>query len=123
MSMTLRQKSGVVSMNGMPRSQPALLTRIVASPSDFTTASGRAATALRSVTSTAKAADRPPLALISSVVAFAVSPLRSTVATAAPWVASWRAMAFPMPDPAPVTTAVLPVRSITCLSLIVARCS
>src|SRR3954463_10805199 len=57
--------------------------------------------------STATAVAEPPAARISSVTALAPSRLRSATTVCAPSAARRRAVAAPMPDAAPVTTAIL----------------
>src|SRR5207302_1690029 len=59
-------------------------------------------------TSARYAAARPPERAMSSLVSFAAASSRSSAATAAPRAAIICAIARPMPEPAPVTTAMRP---------------
>ncbi len=68
-----------------------------------------AATDARSVTSTAYQLAEPP---ISVATASAAGPSRSVTTTIAPWAAVTRAMARPMPAPAPVTMVTLSCKRI-----------
>src|SRR5882757_5537150 len=65
-------------------------------------------TCSRSATFAATAIAVPPPAVISSAAVLAASGSRSSTATAAPSRANSAAAARPIPEPAPVTTAVLP---------------
>ena len=83
---------------------PALLTRM-SSPGSR---AAREMTAAVSLTSTQASSALPPAALMAATVADPWGSSRSTTQTDAPWAAKQRAMASPMPDPAPVTSAVFP---------------
>src|SRR5581483_6239854 len=61
---------------------------------------------------------RPPSSAIISTVSRAVASLRSTTATDAPSCANSRAVALPMPAPAPVISATLPASRIALLLLL-----
>src|SRR6187402_1060471 len=87
---------------------PALLTRMSTRPSRRSTSSNAAATARALDTSQGTAWVPAP---IDEATAPAATASRSRIATRAPWRAKRRAIASPMPEPAPVTTAVLPERS------------
>ena len=67
-----------------------------------------ARTASASLTSAPAKSAFPPAALIASTAPEPPGWSRSTTQTAAPCRAKQRAIASPMPDPAPVTRAVLP---------------
>jgi hypothetical protein len=61
--------------------------------------------------------DRPPAAVISSATALAPSALTSVTATFAPSSANTRAVARPIPEAAPVTSAVNPfTERLSCLN-------
>src|SRR5208337_2075772 len=64
-----------------------------------------------SVTSPTRLAAVPPAAWISSTTAFTLTSLMSVTRTAAPLAASRRAIACPIPEPAPVTIAERPPTS------------
>src|SRR5664280_13906 len=89
---------------------PALLCRTSTWPSCANTLSASASTALGSETSSAWATALPPAASIARATSSAVPPLRSATWTLAPCRASRSAVARPMPEPPPVTTATLPCR-------------
>jgi len=63
-----------------------------------------------SVTFMATAKASPPLALISFAVAVAASRLRSAMTGVPPSAARRSAISLPMPEAAPVTMAILPVK-------------
>ncbi|MCO4699491.1 hypothetical protein LRR80_05587 [Streptomyces sp. RO-S4] len=93
-----------VSSNGLEREIPALFTTRSTPPKASTAAWNAAAICSSSVTSTvtATALSGPPS---SCATRAAFSPCRSATTTHAPSAASRRAMAFPIPLPAPVTSA------------------
>ena len=72
------------------------------------------ATSSSCMTSASIATALPPAFSIARTVATLSSALRPAQATAAPSLAKRSAVARPMPEPAPVTTAVLP-SSLICL--------
>src|SRR5690242_14247113 len=76
--------------------------------------------AAASVTSVSIENASPPAALMSRAVSLARSPMRSTHATRAPSAASRFAVAAPMPDPAPVTSATFP-RILPAMTLLAAE--
>src|SRR5215469_386532 len=88
---------------------PALLNAMSIRPKALSVASYIAATSFSAVTSAWM--NRPPT---SSAAALPVSLSRSTTATLAPSAASRRAVASPMPLPAPVTTATRSSRRCVC---------
>ena len=104
----LRDCSGVWANPPMP----ATLHRLVMWPSSSRACETAPATASSAVTSHSSAMARPPASvasrLISAATASTASAARSRQATAAPSAARRRAVARPMPDPAPVTTATRP---------------
>src|SRR4029079_12717685 len=89
---------------------PALLTRMSTRPFD-PSASNRAPTASASATSQVSAEARAPSPVMSATVGAGGAASRSPATTAAPRRANTRAIAAPIPEPAPVITAVLPCRS------------
>src|SRR5881396_1995591 len=99
------QNGGVVSTNGIGRSQPALLTRTWTVPQRATTLATMPATAAASVMSTRHAAAAPPSFSIARATSAPPASFRSAIATRAPSRASAVAMARPIPLAAPVTIA------------------
>ena len=101
------QSSNVVSPSEPARVMPALLTSRSTPPKASTAAFTASATAVSSVTSATTPAARsgPPSSAATSPT-FASS--RSAMTTLAPSAASARAVARPMPEAAPVTTAIRP---------------
>ncbi len=103
MSMTSSHESKSISAQlrrGILR--PALLQSTSRRPAHSTIAPAVAATASRSRTSAGNICASPPLETISSAIAASASALRPVSATRQPSRANRRAMAAPMPDPAPV---------------------
>src|SRR5690348_1932213 len=102
-SKTVRSSSSLDSSNGArPSARPALLIRMSTPPSSPTAAATKRSQLAGSVTSSSRA---------TSVSRR--STLRAPPATRTPASASIRAVERPKPDEAPVTIAVLPVRSTT----------
>src|SRR5437588_10655275 len=102
-SKTLRSSSSLDSSNGArPSARPALLIRMSTPPSSPTAAATKRSQLAGSVTSSSRATS------VSSR-----STRRAPPATRTPASASIRAVDRPKPDEAPVTIAVLPVRSTT----------
>ncbi len=89
---------------------PALLTRMSSGPVQART---KAATVDRSLRSSAptRTSWLPVLSLISAATRSPLEVSRTASVTDAPATASARAVSTPIPDEAPVTTAVLPDRS------------
>ena len=90
---------------------PAMLQRLVMMPSSSVLRATDVATACSSVTSHCRARALPPLSAASSFIFSATAATASSMsrqATAAPSAARRRAVARPMPDAAPVTTATRP---------------
>src|SRR6266545_60886 len=105
----LRSQSSSVASTTDPRLfTPALLYRMSTRWYSLRICSKALVTCSRSATLAATASAVPPEAAICSAASLAASALRSTTATAAPSRANRAAAARPMPEPAPVTTAVLP---------------
>src|SRR6266404_4830805 len=105
-----KSASDVVSM--VPTwAMPALLTRMDSGPAPDSAASKAAFTSAASETSQRIATALPPAARMASAVARACSSWISRTATRAPCLANSWQMAWPMPEPPPVTMAVLPLRS------------
>ncbi len=102
--------SSVMSMNGMAREVPALLTTISTGPKAVSTAPCMALMASPSRISQAWAEIRAPgtAASISALASSSTSPRRATMATWAPELANSRAMALPRPRLPPVIRAVRP---------------
>ena len=100
--------SGSSISGNVGKKMPAAGTTMSMRPKADTTASATARTDARSRTSARCAMARDPRV---STVACALSSAMSTTHTAAPASCNRRAMARPRPEPAPVTTAVLPERS------------
>ena len=92
------------------RAMPALLTRMETRPRVSATSSATSRQAARSVTSSLKPRALPPAVPISAATLLAASPSMSSTARLAPSRAKPAAMARPMPEPAPVTTAMWPCR-------------
>lgn len=96
------------SLIGGRRLIPALLTRMSGSPNTPAACSAAARTPSRVLRSALTHAARQPSAVNSSTVAASSASLRATITTLAPARASAPAMALPMPELPPVTTAVRP---------------
>src|SRR5207237_5877066 len=92
---------------------PAELTRMSMPPGRAAISEASRLKAPPSATSSAWPVAPPP---ISDATFSAASPSRSMTATRAPVLARARQLAAPMPLPPPVTSAILPVRSIVILS-------
>src|SRR5438552_1693056 len=97
---------------------PAELTRISMPPARAVISEASRLKASPSATSSAWPVAPPP---ISDATFAAASPSRSMTATRAPDLARARQLAAPMPLPPPVTSAILPVRSIVILSSSLSR--
>ena len=98
---TVASSSAVDSVNGArPRASPALLKRMSIPPTASTAASTNARLDASSVTSSGRATS-----------ASTFSTRRAPPTTRTPASRSCRTVAAPIPDDAPVTTAVLPFRS------------
>src|ERR1700729_715238 len=102
------QSSSVASITDPALFTPALLYNTSTWRYSLRICSKALVTCSRSATLATMGSAVPPEAAISPAVSLAASALRSTTATAAPSRANRTAAARPMPDPAPVTTAVLP---------------
>src|SRR5260370_18739290 len=100
---------GVMSVKEMNSSRPALVTTISTGPRSCRTRVRASSTARRSETSAPIPSACAPLPRSWSGVRSAASPSRSRTATRCPLLASRCAMACPMPDAAPVTTATRPI--------------
>src|SRR5206468_2078234 len=85
---------------------------IPSGPSSRTLAATARSTSSHRLTSPSTNVVRPPVAAIAATVSLPPSGRRSMTATAAPWDASARAIARPIPEPPPVTRA-LPPRRVT----------
>ena len=112
LSRTERQCSPVSRSvgTGMPL-PPANAARTSTGPSCASTTPRIAAIAASFVQSAATPIARPPSVVIDSTVASIAAWSRPTTATSAPFTASARLVAAPMPRDPPVTTATLPARS------------
>src|SRR4051794_2426209 len=101
-----------MSSAGLALAMPAALTASVSVPSSAPVRATASPTASELVTSAATAMLRLPAAAMRSAVLASPSSVRlSSSATSAPHWASPMAMRWPMPLPAPVTSATLPARS------------
>ena len=87
---------------------PAEFTKISTRPKDSRVLACNASIDDRSSTSTVSASDRRPAALMSAVVCSTSDVRREAAITSAPAFASPSAIARPMPDVPPSTTAVFP---------------
>ena len=99
----------------LSRKTPALLTRMSTRPHALSARAAISETCSKSATSAGSAIAVPPPARISSTTLMALSkggPPRSLTTTFAPRAASPRACERPRPEPAPVTMATLPSKSI-----------
>ena len=105
------QSFTVVSNNGFDNDSPALFTTRSTPPNARFAAANMSATPCSSDTSarTATAMSGPPS---SSATACALSRFRSAITTHPPSAAIRVAMAFPIPEPAPVTTATRVARAL-----------
>jgi hypothetical protein len=103
--------SRVSSSVSPPQAIPALLNIRSSRPAPSTTASTAAATAVASVTSRVADVAVPGPSRLSAVRAAAV-PSTSVQTTSAPAATRARHNAAPMPEPAPVTIACLPLKFI-----------
>src|SRR5262245_50107136 len=88
---------------------PAEFTRVVRPPRQAALSPTIRSTAVSLVTSTCPAHAMPPTFSMIRAVSWAAAPTRSTHATRAPSAARRSAVACPMPEPAPVTSAIFPV--------------
>src|SRR6266567_3376424 len=98
----------LISASLAMRRMPALLTRISSLPRVWTSASTARCTAAMSVTSAAAIAPARFISRTRSAVASAARPSMSITPTSQPSCAKRSAMPRPIPEPAPVTIAVLP---------------
>ncbi len=107
----MSQSASVVSSRLRDSDSPALLTTRSTPPKARAASAIEAATAAASVTSEATliATSGPP---ISAATFAAASPSRSATTTHAPSAARRRAIARPMPEPAPVTRATRAARAL-----------
>src|SRR5688572_11042290 len=96
---------------------PALFTRMSRRPSPARVRSTIAARSARRVTSVGTASARRPRSFTSAAVLSAPPWSSSATTTSAPRRASSRAMARPIPRPAPVTIATCPCSSMACSCL------
>ena len=106
--MVVSHTSSPSSLIGGRRLTPALLTRMSGSPNASTACSAAARTPARVLRSALVQAARQPSAVSSSTVAVSSASLRATITTLAPARARAVAMAWPMPELPPVTTATRP---------------
>ncbi len=106
-AMVRSQSSSVMSRTPPIVAIPALRWATCSGPSSAAMVFAAALFESGLVTSSSTAIAVPPLSVIPLAVASARAPSRSAHATPAPCRASTAAVAAPIPDPAPVTTAVL----------------
>jgi hypothetical protein len=103
-----RSQSSTLSSTAVPgRSVPALLNSTSSRPNCSTVLATMASTEAASATSTSMATAWPPPSLMAATVSSALRRRTSATATAAPSAAKRIALAAPMPEPAPVTIAIL----------------
>src|SRR5262245_1810869 len=93
----------IASRSALPGPMPALLTSTSSVPSSRSAWANIARTCPLSATSAVMANPRPPGSLLA--VVWAASPFTSLTTTRAPSSAKSMAMAWPIPEPAPVTSA------------------
>src|SRR5216683_2167556 len=105
---TRSNSSGVVSRTSPTPLIPALLKSTSIRLNRFTIRWASATAWASSVTSTCSAAALPFVFRIPATVAFAARRSMSATTTAAPSFANSRALAWPMPEPAPVIRQTLP---------------
>ena len=103
-----RHSSRLVSISAPRAATPALLTRTSSLPNALRVASITPAHPASAPTSWASASAMPPAAVMSSTTSAAGASAMSVSTTRAPSRASARALAAPIPEPAPVTIATLP---------------
>src|SRR6266404_6595661 len=116
--MILSQFSGEFCRNGSMRSMPAMLAMMSKAPLERAlTWSANESIEAASSRLSGMNSPRPPADLMSCNVALPVSSLTSPRYTVTPAAANCRAVARPIPEPQPVTTATLPVRSVACFQL------
>jgi hypothetical protein len=109
MAMVLSHSSGFRSSIGAQTPlMPALATTMSRPPKVETSVSMARRIWASSLVSAVSAIASPPAAAISSRVFATSLSVRLSAATFAPSAASASAVALPMPDPAPVTNAILP---------------
>src|ERR1039457_4251643 len=115
--MTCRHESSGYSPTGADAPPiPALLTAMRSGPSLPAAATERSANSW-SVTSPTRLAATPPARWFLATTVFAPTWLRSVTRPAAPLAASRRAIARPIPEPAPVTIAERPSTSYVAMYL------
>ena len=108
-AMTSSHCSSFITMNRLSLVSPALLTRMSSRPPSALIASS---TSLPTCSLLARSQGVTTTRSPSSTFnASSLSVCRPEIATVAPWACNLRAIAPPMPPVAPVTSAVLPVRS------------
>ena len=113
--MTRSSVSGVMSgHSGSPQTRPALLCTMSTPPCSASAAANIASSERGSVTSVRVNDAVPPTSCTSPTVSSPPTSSTSATTTRCPRFANASAVARPMPDPAPVTTATLP-RSSKCL--------
>lgn len=113
MSTRPRQSSSGRSATGPPpRKTPALLTATSRLPKRATVWSTSARTSSERDTSAVNAAAVPPSFPIRATVSSSGAAVRPAATTEAPSAAKASATARPMPEPAPVTRTVLPVKRV-----------
>lgn len=111
LSSIFRQRAAVSSPRASTGWIPALLTSAWRPPPQSATVSSRAWQAWSSVSSAANARARPPAASIAATTSSAAPGRRWCTATAAPASANRSAIPRPITPEAPVTQAIVPVRS------------
>ncbi|KAF1040252.1 MAG: hypothetical protein GAK34_03073 [Delftia tsuruhatensis] len=104
------QSSSVFSQTSPPAPTPALLNTKCGAPNCWRTSSARACIWAASDTSTRRASTRTPCPSNSAAALSSASCCTSTSTRFMPSFAPMRAHSRPKPEPAPVSTAVLPLK-------------
>src|SRR5215212_9680357 len=113
MSKLRSQMSGSIVRRSLPSEAPALFTRMSTGANTLSARAKMWATPSGVATSASTAIAVPPASSIPLATDSARSPWRSATTTVAPSRAKSSAVARPMPEPPPVTTATLLARSTT----------
>src|SRR5215212_6972268 len=124
MSKLRSQISGSIVRRSLPSEAPALLTRMSTGAKTLSARAKTWSTPSGVATSASTAIAVPPASSIPLTTDSARSPCRSATTTVAPSWAKSSAVARPIPEPPPVTTATLLARStINLLTWVITRCA
>jgi hypothetical protein len=107
------QRSGSIMRRSLPSEAPALLTRMSTGANTLSARAKMWSTPSGVATSASTAIAVPPASSIPLATDSARSPYRSATTTVAPSRAKSSAVARPIPEPPPVTTATVLARSMT----------